>query len=75
MSLGLVLRDLNLASANNVNGTPTLYINGQRIQGVKDVNEIRRLLNDARKEASITRSSVSETVSTITNAKKRTYSR
>jgi predicted DsbA family dithiol-disulfide isomerase len=51
MSLGLVLRDLNLASANNVNGTPTLFINGQRIQGIKDASELRRLLAEAKKSS------------------------
>jgi protein-disulfide isomerase len=49
MSLGLVLRDLNLASANNINGTPTLFINGQRKQGIKDVAELRQLITEAKK--------------------------
>jgi protein-disulfide isomerase len=31
MSLGLVLRDLDLAAANSVDATPTLFINGHRI--------------------------------------------
>jgi protein-disulfide isomerase len=49
MSLGLVLRDLNLASANDISGTPTLFINGQRIQGIKDTAELRQLITEAKK--------------------------
>lgn len=49
MSLGLVLRDLNLASANNINGTPTLFINGQRVQGIRDIGELRQLIVGAKK--------------------------
>jgi glutaredoxin len=41
MSLGLAYRDLNLASANNVNGTPTLFIDGRRVGGIKDADELR----------------------------------
>jgi len=51
MSLGLVLRDLNLASANNINGTPTLFINGQRLQGIKDAAELRRVVAEAKKSS------------------------
>ena len=51
MSLGLVLRDLNLASANNISGTPTLFINGQRKQGIKDAAELRGLIAEAKKAA------------------------
>jgi protein-disulfide isomerase len=49
MSLGLVLRDMNLASANDINGTPTLFINGQRRQGIKDAAELRQLITEAKK--------------------------
>jgi protein-disulfide isomerase len=51
MSLGLVLRDINLASANNISGTPTLFINGQRIQGIKDAAELRQLIAEAERES------------------------
>jgi protein-disulfide isomerase len=51
MSLGLVLRDLNLAEANSINGTPTLFINGERIQGVRDAAELRRLITEAEKRS------------------------
>ncbi|HZS57078.1 MAG TPA: thioredoxin domain-containing protein [Bryobacteraceae bacterium] len=51
MSLGRVLRDLNLASANNISGTPTLFINGQRKQGIKDAAELRGLIAEAKKAA------------------------
>ncbi|HZQ52502.1 MAG TPA: thioredoxin domain-containing protein [Bryobacteraceae bacterium] len=50
MSLGLVLRDLNLASANNINGTPTLFINGQRVEGIKDITELRQIIAVQRHE-------------------------
>jgi Thioredoxin len=48
-SLGLVLRDLNFASANDINGTPSLFINGPRIPSVKDVAELRQLIAEAKK--------------------------
>lgn len=47
MSLGLVLRDMNMASANNVAATPTLFINGHRIQGIKGAADLRELIADA----------------------------
>jgi protein-disulfide isomerase len=51
MSLGLVFRDQNLASANQIVGTPTLFINGRRVAGVKDANGLRELVATAEKEA------------------------
>ncbi|HST78715.1 MAG TPA: DsbA family protein [Verrucomicrobiae bacterium] len=51
MSLGLVFRDMNLASANNVQGTPTLFINNHRIPGVRDANQLRELIAQARQES------------------------
>jgi protein-disulfide isomerase len=50
MSLGLVFRDINLASANEVNSTPTLFVNGHRVAGVKDADDLRRLIAEAAKE-------------------------
>ncbi|MGO9096044.1 MAG: DsbA family protein [Bryobacteraceae bacterium] len=51
MSLGLVLRDLNLGDANQVTGTPTLFINGHRVQGVENAARLRELIVEAGKEA------------------------
>jgi protein-disulfide isomerase len=51
MSLGLVLRDINLASSNQISGTPTLFINGRGIQGVKDSAELSRLIAEAKASA------------------------
>jgi protein-disulfide isomerase len=51
MSLGLVLRDTNLASSNQITGTPTLFINGRRIQGVKDSADLTRLIAEAKASA------------------------
>lgn len=54
MSLGLVLRDMNLAAANQVNGTPTICINGHRVQGVESTARLRELITKAREEAAAT---------------------
>jgi protein-disulfide isomerase len=51
MSLGLVFRDMNLASANNMQGTPTLFINGHRVPGVQDAKQLRDFIVEAKKEA------------------------
>jgi protein-disulfide isomerase len=51
MSLGLVLRDITLASDNKINATPTLFINGRRILGVRDANQLRQLIAQAKGEA------------------------
>jgi protein-disulfide isomerase len=51
LSLGLVLKDVNLASANNINSTPTLFVNGSRIPGVKDSADLRRIIEEAKKES------------------------
>jgi protein-disulfide isomerase len=47
MSLGLVLRDINLAASNQITGTPTLFINGRRVQGVKNTAELSSLIEEA----------------------------
>lgn len=49
-SLGLVLRDMELAAAYNVNATPTLFINGHRVSGVKDAHELTELIDEAEAE-------------------------
>jgi protein-disulfide isomerase len=51
MSLGLVLRDMDLAAVNGVNGTPTLFINGHRVQGVKNAAQLRQMIAEAAKPA------------------------
>jgi predicted DsbA family dithiol-disulfide isomerase len=52
LSLGLVFRDMNLASANDVNATPTLFVNGHRMSGVKDAAQLRAVIEDAANERS-----------------------
>jgi len=54
MSVGLVLKDINLAENNNINGTPTLFINGHRLQSVENAEKLRELIAEARKEAAAT---------------------
>jgi protein-disulfide isomerase len=51
MSLGLVFRDMDLASSNQVTGTPTLFVNGHRVAGVKDAAQLRQLISEALKDA------------------------
>ena len=53
LSVGLVLRDLNLAESNQVIGTPTLFINGHRIAGVENADRLRELIAEARKEGAL----------------------
>ena len=60
MSLGLVLRDINLATSNEVTGTPTLFINGHRLQGVKDASQLRQLVAEALKESKLVAEVVSK---------------
>jgi protein-disulfide isomerase len=60
LSLGLVLKDMNLASAKNINSTPTLFINGSRIPGVKDSADLRRIIEEAKKESAMPLQSRSE---------------
>lgn len=50
MSLGLVFRDMNLAAANNVEATPTLFINGHHVPGVRDASELRQLIEKTHRE-------------------------
>ena len=49
-SLGLVLRDMNLAEAVQVKATPTLFINGERVQGIDSAVRLRELISRARQE-------------------------
>lgn len=51
MSVGLVLKDIDLAEENQISGTPTLFINGHRVQGVESAAKLRELIAEARKEA------------------------
>jgi len=51
MSLGLVFRDMNLATTHNIQGTPTLFVNGRRIPGVRDADQLRQLITEAEAEA------------------------
>jgi protein-disulfide isomerase len=53
LSLGLVFRDMNLASANNIDATPTLFINGRRLTGIKDTAQLQRLIAEAKKESGV----------------------
>jgi protein-disulfide isomerase len=48
MSLGLVLRDINLAESNQITGTPTIFINGRRIDGVRTAAELTALIDGAK---------------------------
>jgi protein-disulfide isomerase len=52
MSVGLVLKDLNVAESYKINATPTVFINGHRIQGVQNAAKLREIIAEARKEAS-----------------------
>jgi protein-disulfide isomerase len=50
VSLGLVLQDINLAAAVHVDGTPALFVNGNRAPGVRSAAELREVISRARKE-------------------------
>jgi protein-disulfide isomerase len=50
LSVGLVLRDVKLANLNEVNGTPTLFVNGRRVQGAADSAKLREIIAKARNE-------------------------
>lgn len=51
-SVGLVLKDLNVAESYQINSTPTVFINGHRIQGVENAEKLREMIAEARKDAS-----------------------
>lgn len=50
LSVGLILKDMGLAEANNVSGTPTVFINGRLAEGAGDAKRLRELIAEARKE-------------------------
>jgi hypothetical protein len=45
------MRDMNLAASNDLEATPTFSINGHRVSGVKDAEQLRQLILEARKAA------------------------
>jgi protein-disulfide isomerase len=47
LSLGLVFQDLDLASTAQVSGTPTVFLNGRRLTGVKDAAALRAAVVEA----------------------------
>jgi protein-disulfide isomerase len=51
MSVGLVLKDMNVAESYQVNATPTVFINGNRLKGVDSAAKLREMIAEARKEA------------------------
>jgi predicted DsbA family dithiol-disulfide isomerase len=51
MSVGLVLKDMDLAGSFQINGTPTVFINGHRVGGVESAAKLREMIAEARKEA------------------------
>jgi predicted DsbA family dithiol-disulfide isomerase len=51
MSVGLVLKDMDLAASSQVNATPTVFINGHRVGGVENAAKLREMIAEARKEA------------------------
>jgi protein-disulfide isomerase len=51
MSVGLVLKDMNVAESYQVNATPTVFINGHRLKGVDSAAKLREMIAEARKEA------------------------
>ncbi len=51
MSVGLVLKDMNAAQSNRIEATPTIFINGHRVQGVENASKLREMIAEARKEA------------------------
>ncbi len=51
LSVGLVLKDMNVAESYQINATPTVFINGHRIRGVESVSKLREMIAEARKEA------------------------
>ena len=53
ISLGVVLQDINLASSYGVTATPTLFINGQMIEGIRDAAHLRELIAGAGKEGKL----------------------
>jgi protein-disulfide isomerase len=50
MSLGLVPQDINLGTAVHVDGTPTLFVNGNRAPGIRSAAELRELISRAHKD-------------------------
>jgi len=47
LSLGLVFQDQNLAATYEVTSTPTLFINGRKIPGIRDAEHFRELVQEA----------------------------
>jgi protein-disulfide isomerase len=50
MSVGLVMKDMNLAESSQINATPTIFINGHRMKGVESAAKLREMIADARRE-------------------------
>ena len=42
--------DMEQAAALSVFATPTLFVNGRRVEGAVSVEELRRIIEDASKE-------------------------
>lgn len=47
LSLGLVLKDMNLGAAYDVGGTPTVFINGKKMPAISSALQLREMISDA----------------------------
>ena len=56
MSLGLVVKDTEAGTANQVRGTPTLFVNGKRLAGVRSADDLRAAISEALQQAAPARS-------------------
>jgi protein-disulfide isomerase len=48
LTVGLVMKDEELGHKNGVSATPTLFINGSRVNGAQDAAQLKRLIDAAR---------------------------
>jgi protein-disulfide isomerase len=53
MAVGGVTQDMDLGNKNGVHATPTLFINGTRYDGAKDVAALRAILANIRKSQQV----------------------
>jgi predicted DsbA family dithiol-disulfide isomerase len=47
---GLVKKDASIGSANEVRGTPTFFINGRRMAGLRSLEDLRAIISEAQQD-------------------------
>jgi protein-disulfide isomerase len=69
LTMGIVKKDVDAGNKFNVHSTPTIFVNGRRIEGVRDVTQLKQLIVAAHSENAKNASASTKSSETSANSK------